>query len=191
MGELPSSGVVGAARARELLTEAADLRRVGRRSAWLWPPLVVFGSVAVLDAPLSALSSLAAALWWVVAAPAGFAAVARCSAWQARRRGLEGRARWLAALSMAGFAVGWFGCLYFVAVEHLPFGLGWAVFVGAGYLACSWYSRSLAGAVVAVTLAVVGVTLVLLRAPGWTLQFGVGTVMIVGGLVLRYGPEAS
>jgi hypothetical protein len=191
MRELPSSGVVGAAQARELLTEVAGLRRVGRRSACLWPPLVVFGVVVVVDAPLSALGSLAAALWWVVAAPAAFAVVARCSAWQAHRRGLEGRARWLAALSMASFAVTWFLCLYIVAVEHLPFGLGWAVVVGAGYLAWSWYARSLPGAVVAVTLAAVGVTLALLPAPGWTLQLGVGTVMIVGGLALRYGPEAS
>jgi hypothetical protein len=191
MRELPSSGAVGAVQARELLTEAADLRRVARRPAGLWPPLVVFGLVAVVDAPLSALGSLAAGLWWLVAAPAAFAAVARCSAWQGHRRGLEGRVRWLVALSMASFAACWLLCFYIVAVEHLPVGLGWAIIVGAGYLAWSWFSRSLAGAAVAVTLAAVGVALALSPAPGWTVQLGVGTVMIMGGLGLRYEPEAS
>jgi hypothetical protein len=63
--------------------------------------------------------------------------------------------------------------------------------VGAGYLAWSWYARSLPGAAVAIALMVAGVALALSPAPGWTVPLGVGTVMIVGGLVLRYGPEAS
>jgi hypothetical protein len=189
--ELPSSGALGAVRARELLTESAGLRRVGRRSAALWSPLVVFGLIAVVDAPLSALSSLAAALWWFVAAPAAFAAVARCSAWQAHRRGLEGRARWrLTLLSAASFTACWLFCFY-LAAEHLPVGLCWAIIVGAGYLAWSWYARSLPGAAVAIALVVAGVALALSPAPGWTVPLGVGTVMLVGGLVLRYGPEAS
>jgi hypothetical protein len=191
MGELPSSGVVSSVQARELLTEVAGLRRVARRPAGLWPPLVVFGLVAVVDAPLSALGSLAAALWWIVAAPAAFVVVARCSAWQAHRRGLEGPARWLAALSMASFAACWFLCLYIVAVEHLPVGLGWAVILGAGYLGWSWFARSVPAAAVAIALTAVGVTLALSPVPGWTVQPGVGTVMIIGGLVLRSGPEAS
>jgi hypothetical protein len=191
MRELPSSGAVGAVQARELLTEAAGLRRVGRRSAALWSPLVVFGLVAVVDAALSELGSLAAALWWLVAAPAAFAAVARCSAWQAHRRGLEGRARWrLTALSAVSFAACWLLCFY-MAAAHLPTGLGWAIIVGAGYLAWSWYARSLPGAAVAVTVAAIGAALALSPAPGWTVQLGAGTVMIVGGLVLRHGPEAA
>jgi hypothetical protein len=191
LGELPSSGVIGAVRARELLTESAGLRRVGRRPAGLWPPLVVFGLVSVVDAPFRALGPLAAALWWIVAAPAAFLAVGRCSAWQAHRRGLEGRARWLlAAVSVASFAAFWLLCFY-MAAEHLPVGLGWAIALGTAYLAWSWYARSLPGAAVAVAVVAVGVALALSPAPGWTVQLGVGTVMITGGLVLRYGPEAS
>jgi hypothetical protein len=190
MKEMPSSGMVGAVQARELLTEAAGLRRVGRRSAALWLPLVAFGLIAIVDAPLSALGSLAAALWWFVAGPAAFVAVARCGAWQAHRRGLEGRARWrLTALSAASFVAVWLLCFY-MAAEHLPVGLGWAIAVGTGYLAWSWYARSLPGAAVAVALAAVGAALALSPAPGWAVQVGVGSVMITGGLVLRYGPEA-
>jgi hypothetical protein len=189
--ELPSSGALGAVRARQLLTESAGLRQVGRRSAALWSALVVFGLVAVVDAPLSALGSLAGALWWFVAAPAAFAVVARCSARQAHRRGLEGRARWrLTALSAASFAACWLLCFY-MAAKHLPVGLGWAIIVGAGYLAWSWYARSLPGAAVAVAVVAVGAALALSPAPGWTVQLGAGTVMILGGLVMRYGPQAS
>ena len=39
-------------------------------------------------------------------------------------------------------------------------------------------------------LAAVGVTLALVSAPAWGVQLGVGIAMVVGGLVLRYGPEA-
>ena len=191
MGELPSSGVVGAVQARELLTQAADLRRVTRRPAGLWPPLVIFGAVTAADAPLSALGPLAASLWWFLAAPAAFAAVAKCSSWQARRRGIEAPSRWLLVAGMAGFAACWFACFWIAAVEHLPIGLGWAIIVGASYLAWSWVSRSLPAAIIAGALAAAGAALALSPTPGWTVQLGVGAVMIIGGLVLRYGPEAS
>lgn len=191
MGELPSSGAVGAARAQELLTEAASLRRVAQRPAALWPPLVIFGVVAAMDAPLSGLGALAATLWWVVAAPAAFAAVGRCSAWQAHRRGMEGRARWLPVLGMTSFAACWLVCFVIAAAAHLPVGLGWAITVGTGYLAWSWLARSPAGAIVAVTVTAVGVALALSSAPAWAVPLGTGTTMIIGGLLLRYGPEAS
>jgi hypothetical protein len=88
LGELPTSGGIGAVQARELLAQAAGLRKVGRWPVGLWPPLVIFGAVAVIDAPVSALGQLAAIVWFA-AAPVAFAAVGRCSAQQARRRGME------------------------------------------------------------------------------------------------------
>lgn len=190
MGELPSSGVVGTVRAQELLTEVADLRRVAQRPAGLWPPLVIFGVVAAIDAPIRALGPLAASLWWIIAAPAAFVAVGKCSARQAHRRGMEGRARWLWVLGIASFAACWLAC-FEIGAAHLPGGLGWAIIVGIGYLAWSWYARSPAAAIVAAAVTAVGVALALSPAPGWTVKLGVGATMIIGGLVLRYGPEAS
>jgi len=164
---------------------------VGRRPVGLWPPLVVFGAVAVVAAPVSALGPLAVGVWFAIAAPVAFAAVGQCSARQARRRGVEASGLRLSVLGVASFAVGWLVCLALVAVAHLPVGLAWVIAVAAGYLAWSGFARSVPVALVSVALAAVGVGLSLSPAPGWTVQLGVGTVMILGGLALRYGPEAS
>src|SRR6202161_501669 len=190
MRELPSSGVVGVVQAKELLTEAAGFRRVGRRPPGLWPPLVISVAITVLDAPISVLGQVAASLWFVAAAPVAFAAVGRCSARHARRRGMEAPGWRLSVLGVASFAACWLICLVLVAGAHLPVGLVWVIAVSAGYLAWSRFARSVPVALVAVALAAVGVGLALSPAPGWTVPLGVGTVMILGGIALRYGPEA-
>jgi hypothetical protein len=137
LGEFPSSGVIGAVQARGLLAQAAGLRKVGGRPVGLWPPLVIFGAVAVIDAPLSAFGELIAVMWFVAAAPVAFAAVGRCSARQARRRGMEASGLRLSVLGVASFAAGWPVCLALVAIAHMSFGLAWVIAVGAGYLAWS------------------------------------------------------
>lgn len=190
MGELPSSGVIGAVQARQLLAQADGLRKVGKRPVGLWPPLLIFGAVTALDAPVSMLGQLAASLWFVVAAPVAFVAVGRCSARQAYRRGIEGSGWRLTVLGVISFAAGWLVCLILVAGAHLPVGLVWVIAVGAGYLLWSRFARSVPVALVAVALAAVGVGLALSPAPAWTVPLGVGTVMILGGIALRYGPEA-
>jgi hypothetical protein len=93
-------------------------------------------------------------------------------------------------LGAASFAGGWLACLVIARAVHWPAGLGWTVAVAAGYLAWSWFARSRPTAIVAVALATVGVTLALASAPAWGVQLGVGMAMVVGGLVLRSGPEA-
>lgn len=140
--------------------------------------------------PLIARGEVAVNVWWLIAAPAAFAAVSLVSAWQARRRGFE-RPGWrLVALGAASFAAGWLACLVIARAAHWPAGLGWTVAVAAGYLAWSWFACSRPTAIVAVALAAVGVTLVLASAPSWGVQLGVGIAMVIGGLVLRSGPEA-
>lgn len=190
MEELPSSGVVGAVRARELLADVAGLRQRARRPAGLWPPLVVFGTVAVAGAPLGALGDLATNVWWLSAAPAAFVVVGRCSSRHARHHGIEGPSRLLWALGTASFAVGWLACLWISGAAHWPDGLGWTFAVAVGYLGWSRFARSGPAAVVAVAVAAAGTALALSPAPAWTVQLGVGAVMITGGLLLRHGPEA-
>jgi len=92
---------------------------------------------------------------------------------------------------LASFAAAWFGCFWLAGVLHLPGGLSWTLLVAVGYLAWSRFARNLPAAIVAVILAAVGTTLALSPAPGWTVQLGVGAAMVIGGLVLRHGPEAA
>jgi hypothetical protein len=189
--ELPTSGTVNAVDARELLHDLAGLRQRGRRPAGLWPPLVVFGVVAVAGTPLAAWRSLAGDLWWVAAAPVGFALVGRFAAGQARGRGYQAPGWPLTTLGIASFGAGWLACLALAIALPLPTGLGWALAVSAGYLAWSWFARSWPAALVAVSLAVVGTALALSTAPSWTVQAGVGLAMLAGGLLLRHGPESA
>jgi hypothetical protein len=190
LGELPSSGTIGSVRARELLADVASLRRRGRRPAGLWPPLVVYGVIAVLGAPLGIIDDLATNLWWICVAPLGIFLVARYSSRQASQRGFQGSGRFLTALGIASFASCWLGCLWLANAADLPDGMGWALLVGVGCLAWSAFARSRPAAVIAVCLAATGTAIALSPAPTWTVQLGVGLVMIAGGLLLRCGPEA-
>jgi hypothetical protein len=188
--ELPSPGGIGPVQAADLLAEMATIRRRVRRPLALWPPLVVFGVVAVLGAPLGIIGALAMNVWWFATAPVAFAAVGRYTARHGGRRGIYGHGRLLTGLGLASFAAGWVACLWLAAVAGLPGELGWALTVAAGYLAWSWFAHSPAGAGVAVILAATGTALALSPAPGWTTQLGVGLAMIISGLLLRTGPEA-
>jgi hypothetical protein len=190
LGELPSSGAIGAVRARELLADVAGLRRRSRRPAGLWPPFVVFGVVAVLGAPLGLLGGLATGLWWLCAGPVGFWLVVRCSSQQARERGIQSQARLPKILGVVTFAAGWLGCLWLANAAHLPIGLDWALLGSLGYLGWSGFARSWPAAAAALAMAAVGCAIGLSPAPRWTIQLGVGVVMITGGLLLRRGPEA-
>jgi hypothetical protein len=187
---LPTSGVIGSVLARELLTEVAVYQQRARRPAGLWPPLVVFGTVAAAGAPLGLDGSLAVNLWWLATAPIGFAVVGVLMSRQGYRRGIE-HANWLLpSLGVAGFAAAFAG-LWLSGLLHLPGDLGWVLLVAAGYLGWSRFARSLPVAAVAVSLAAVGTALTLAPVPGWTVQLGVGVTMIIGGLALRHGPESA
>jgi hypothetical protein len=186
MEELPSAATMGPVLARELLADVAKLRRQSRRPAGLWPPLVCFGVVVSVAAPLTGLTAL---LWWVLASPAAFAAVGAGSGWQSRRRGIQQRSRRLPALGVISFVGGTMVCAG-LTVLWLPLDLAWTVTLAASYLAWSYLARSVPAALVAVGLAGTGVALTLYSAPWWSVQLGVGLVMIAGGLALRFGPEA-
>jgi hypothetical protein len=190
VGQLPSSGVVGPVTARELLADVAVYRQRARRPAGLWPPLVVFGLVAALGAPFALGGSLAENLWWLVTAPAGFAMVGVLMSRHGYRRGVEHTNWLLPALGVVSFAAAFAG-LWLSGVLHLRGDLGWVLLVAVGYLGWSRFARSLPVAAVAVSLALVGTILTFSPVPGWTVQLGVGVTMIIGGLVLRNGPEAA
>jgi hypothetical protein len=190
LGGLPTAGVLGSARAEELLADVALYRQRARRPPGLWPPLVVFGVVAAIDAPISMHGALAANVWWLVAGPVGFAIVSLLMSRQGYRRGIEDRHWRLPALGMASFMLAFAG-VWISGVLHVPANLGWVLLVSVGYLAWSRFARSVPVAAVAVSLAAVGIALTKSPAPGWTVELGVGVTMIIGGLMLRHGPEAA
>ena len=68
--------------------------------------------------------------------------------------------------------------------------MGWALLVGLGSLGWSRFAHSWPAAAVSLAMAAVGSAVALSPAPTWTVQLGVGLVMIAGGLLLRRGPEA-
>jgi hypothetical protein len=187
---LPSAGLLGPATAKGLLADVAGYRQRARRPPVLWPPLVVFGVIAAVDAPISMRGPLAANAWWLVAGPVGFVIVGLLMSRQAYHRGIENRSWRLPALGVASFVVAFAG-LWLSGVLHLPGALGWVLLVALSYLAWSRFARSLPVAAVAVSMAAVGIALTVSPAPGWTVELGVGVTMIFGGLVLRHGPEAA
>jgi hypothetical protein len=177
MSELPSQSFIGARRSRELLREVAMLQRMAGRPAGLWPPLVVFGAAAILGAPLRLISDTATNLWWAAVSAPGLLLVARLYRRDGHQRGIERASPRLLVLGVASCAAGWVCCFALAQTTNLPDGADWALTVGLGYLAWS--------------LLAVGMALAWSSAPTWTVQLGVGFVMLAGSAALRFGSEAA
>lgn len=189
MSELPTSGFVGAATSRELLAEVAALQHVARRPAGLWPPLVTFGAAAAIGAPLGLLGDTAVNLWWLAVGGPGLVLVARRARRHAHARGIDGRSLRLWILGVASFAAAWLG-VWLAVASNLPASLGWVLAVALCYLAWSRLARSIPAAAIAVMILVVGLVLTWSPVPAWTVQLGVGLVMLTGGAMLRLVWEA-
>lgn len=191
MADLPSSGFLGALRSQQLLEEIAALRRRARRPVGLWPPLAVFGTAAVVGAPLGMLGDTALNLWWAVVAVPAFILVAVFSHRHGHRQGVESPSRLLCVLGVGSFAAGLLICAGIAAATDLPDGAGWVLAVAGGYLAWSGMARSIPVAAVAGAILVVGMALVWSPAPTWTVQLGVGLAMVAGAVALRLRWEAA
>jgi hypothetical protein len=167
------------------------LQRLARRPAGLWPPLAVFGAAAVLGAPLGLLSDTTTNLWWAAVSAPGFLLVARLYRRDGHQRGIERASPRLFILGVASFAAGGLCCFGLAQAINLPDGAGWALTVAGGYLAWSRLARSVPASIVAATILAVGMALAWSSAPTWTVQPGVGLVMLAGAAVLRFGSEAA
>lgn len=179
--------------AAESLGDLAQLRRRTRRSLGTpWFPLVCFGALTMLSAPVVAAAGTAAlAPLWLVAGVAGMLLTRRHYRRRARRRGVTGgRRAWTVAVAM--FA----GCLTAGAVIGMRNGetagvLAPIVVVVGGYLALGWLRRdpvpSLAvapGAALAATFALVGL------AP-WIVELTFGAALVAAGAGLRAAEAGS
>jgi len=174
--------------AAEALDDLSRLRRRTRRSLGApWFPLVCFGALTLLSAPLVAVAGTSVLLpLWLMAGAAGMLLTRRHYRRRARDRGVTGRGRlvWKIAVVMfvaclgAGVAAGMLG-------GEAAGLLAPIVIVLAGYLALGWLQRdpvpSLAlapGAALAVAAALAGL------AP-WIVELTFGIALTAAGAGLR------
>jgi hypothetical protein len=173
--------------AAETLAEIAGLRRRTRRSLGApWFPLVCFGALTMLSAPLVAVASVAAlAPFWAVAGAGGMLLTRRHYQRRSRRRGAAGRRRaWAVAATMfaGGFAAGIIGG---VAGGE---GAGVLAPVGvvlAGYAVLGWLLRSLAVAVAVAPGAGLAAVLVFAGGSPWVTELIFGAALVAAGVGLR------
>ncbi len=175
-------------RAAEALDDVARLRRRTRGSLGVpWLPLVCFGALTMLSAPLVAVAGTAALLpLWLVAGAVGMLLTRRHYRRRARHRGVTGRGRrvWTVALAMFG------GCLTAGVVVGTTSGEAGGVLapilvVVAGYVALGWLQRDplpplavTPGAALAATFALAGL------AP-WVVELTFGATLVAAGAGLR------
>ena len=181
-----------ARQAAEALDDVARLRGRTRRSLGApWFPLVCFGVLTMLSAPLIAGAGTAALLpLWLVAGAAGMVLTRRYYRRRGRRHGVTGRGRraWIAAAAlfpacviagvtggMAGGAAG--GVLASVAV------------VVAGYFAMGLLQHNLAAALAVTPGAVLAVALILAGLAPWIAELTFGAAMVAAGAGLRAAGE--
>lgn len=178
--------------AAETLSEVAWLRRRTRRSLGTpWFPLVCFGALTMLSAPLVAAAGVSVlAPYWVMAGAGGMLLTRRHYQHRGRRRGVAGRRRaWAVAAAMFAscFAA---GIIAGVAAGKAAGVLAPVLVVLAGYALFGWLQRSLALAVAVAPGAALAVALVLAGASPWAVEltFGAALVAAGGGLRARADP---
>jgi hypothetical protein len=191
---LSEPGSASPRQAAAVLDELDRLRRTTRRSAGApWYPLVYFGLVTTISAPVVALAGAASlAPLWVVGGVLGLLLMRRHQERRSRSRGVTGR-------RFGGWAIGltmFVGCVAAGVVVGTTAGpdggvLAPIVVVAVGYLALGWLRRdplpSLAlapGAGLAAAFALTGL------AP-WLVELTFGVGMTAAGLGLRRAAASS
>lgn len=180
--------VTSARQAAETLDDIARLRRRTRRSLGTpWFPLLCFGAMTMLSAPLVASAGTAAlAPLWVVAGSAGMLLTRRHYRRRAHHRGVTGHGRrtWLIAAAMFG------GCLAAGIVGGTLGGeaaglLAPIAAVLAGYVGIGWLQRSAVPPLAVVPGAALAAVLVAGGLPPWTIELTFGAALIAAGAGLR------
>jgi hypothetical protein len=172
----------------ETLAEITRLRRRTRRSLGTpWFPLVCFGALTMVSAPLvAALGTVALAPFWLIAGAGGMLLTRRHYRHRIRRRGVAGRGRraWLIAATMcaAAFAA---GILVGVTAGEEAGVLAPIVVVLAGYASLGWLLRSFAPPLAVAPAAALAGGLVIAGAAPWTVELGFGAALVAAGVALR------
>jgi hypothetical protein len=174
--------------AAEALGEIARLRGRTRRSLGMpWFPLVCFGALTMLSAPLvAAAGTIVLVPLWLVAGTAGMLLTRRYYRRRGERLGVTGRGRrvWAVAVAMgivcvAGGVVG--GTMSGPAAGLLTP----VVVVAAGYLAMGWLQHNLPASLAVVPGAVLAAVLIVHGAGPWAVELAFGAAMVAAGAVLH------
>ncbi len=179
--------------AAELLLHVEGLRREARVSLGApWFPLVVFGAVVALSAPVVAFAGTNALLpLWLVAAVAGLAAVRRHYRSRARVRGATGRARvWVIGVGMSITCFSAALAAARLGGEDAALAAPIAVTV-VGYVALGVLQRSWQPAAWVAVSAATALLLLVAGSPPWAVELAFGGGMVAVGLVLRHGQARS
>ncbi|HLI37076.1 MAG TPA: hypothetical protein VKV80_07010 [Streptosporangiaceae bacterium] len=171
-------------RAAELLTEVRRTREMARAVArsW-WFPMVVFGGIALAAAAIDASGSgLAIALWWPLAAAAGFAAVWRYYRMRSRRLGVGVSRYWQPGLWVVAMPAAVAGGE--AAPAWLAPAIPYAAVAGC-FLLLAWRCRSWELLVAAAALLTASALAVASTEPGVLADAGCGLVLVCAGLWSR------
>jgi hypothetical protein len=180
--------------AAEALGDVARLRRRTRRALGMpWFPLVCFGGLTMLSAPLVAVAGTSAlAPLWLVAGAAGMLLTRHHYRRRARQLGLTGRRRrtWAVAVAIA------VACLTAGIAGGMTSGeaggvLAPIVVVAAGYLVLGWLQGSVVAALAVAPGAVLAAALVLAGLAPWIVELTFGAAMAVAGAGLRVAEARS
>ena len=176
------------------LEDVARLRRHTRSSLGPpWFPLVCFGAVNLLSAPVIAATGTAAlAPLWIVAGGAAMLVTRRHYQRRADRRGVTGRGRrvWLMALAMfagclvAGVGAGRLGGE--IAGLVAPIAL-----VLAGYLGLGWLQRSAVAPLAVLPGAAIAIALATSGQPPWLIELAFGAALAAAVVIVRIVGERA
>jgi hypothetical protein len=152
-----------------------------------WFPLVCFGALTMLSAPLTAAAGTAALLpLWLVAGTAGMLLTRRYYRRRGRRLGVTGRGRrtWAVAAAMCVL------CIVGGVVSGMTGGqaaglMTPVVMVAAGYLALGWLQHNLVPSLVLAPGAALAAVLILRGATPWVVELAFGAWMVTAGAGLR------
>lgn len=146
-----------------------------------WFPLSLFGGLSLLGLPFSGVE---AAIFWALAAPAGFVAIAVHYARRERRIGAGAPARPYVVVSLAMTAGAFL--LPALAPERWK-GVSWAFAIAAGYIAFGLIDRSRLLTGLGLLMAVVPLIAVAMGLEHRDTVVGavIGAALLVSGLVVR------
>lgn len=170
------------------------MRSRARRSLGVpWYPMVCFGTLTMLSAPLVAAWGLGVmGPVWLVGGTAGMLLTRRHYRRRALDSGVTGRGRraWAIAVSMfvlcllAGFAAGGLSGRQAGVIAPI-------VVVAAGYLTFGWLQRSWLLPLAVAPAAVAAIALVLLGVAAWTVELSFGAGLVLAGVATRAAGERA
>lgn len=183
-----------ARQAAEALDEVARLRGRTRRSLGVaWFPLVCFGVLTMLSAPLIAGAPPAAlAPLWLVAGAAGMVLTRRHYRRRSRQQGVTGRGRraWIVAAALFP------ACVLAAVAGSMADGaaggvLASIVVVVAGYFAAGLLQHNSAAALAVTPGAVLAAAFILAGLAPWIAELTFGAAMVAAGTGLRAAGERA